>query len=219
MANISDAEGEIYIEASSKEVLESVYGIFKSTEGYEYSTYIDDNLDDVEYDEEDGVFTLSSGFGGYGRWAYQENIEHLFQWTIDSLSEEMKELLTQSNFSIEFDFEDYECGCDVHYHSIMKLTHEKGVPLLDVKPEEIEYDELDNSWGTRLKEELESEEYMVDMLLESESSYVFSFLNEECDGLEEYFGESLEDLFSSEDEDWREIGKKYLEGKNEAEKK
>ncbi len=219
MANISDATGSITIETGSKEVLEAVYEVFEISRGFDYYTSLDTDLTYTEYDEEDRVFTLSSGFVGSGRWVYENNIECLFEWAIDDLSEEKKELLESNDFKIEFNFEDYECGCDVHYHAVVVINHEKGVPLLNTKSEEVECDDLGTDWGTRLEDGLESEEYMVDMLLESESSYVFSFLSEERDGLEEYFGESLEDLFSSEDEDWRKIGKKYLEGKNETEKK
>lgn len=225
MANTSDTNGFVQIEAENMNVMMAITKaiVGESNSYQEYGTVLESDYEsEDDFEEKDGKIVFTSSFFGSGRWSYINNIEKLFVWAInepepDCLTEEEIKLLEGSEFKIKFDFKDYEPGNDFYYEAVEKMFHHKGEPLLETEWCQTYYADLDNSWEARLVEGLESEEDLEQMLLASEPSYVYSFLEREKEGLENYYGETLEELFKDDLHNgvWKEIGSLYHKGQKE----
>ncbi len=218
MANISDACGSITIVADSKEAAEVLLHTYKVAEYWDYGTIGVNGI--PEHDPETNKWVLESGFCGWGRWSYEVNASKHLIWCINSpgdFSPEEIRTLRNSNFEIIYDFKDYECGCEFYYQEICRLIHKKGISLVDTEFVQDEYIDLDTSWGNRLAEELESEDYMIGFLIDSEPEDVYEFLERERASLEKYFGKTLEEHAEEYNDeygsDWREILGKYNKAK------
>lgn len=224
MANESMAWGNIDIHADTEKTLNLLAKSYKAVEYDRYNTSLDNYDCYRENMDDECPYFLNAGFSGTGRWAFKENVSNHFLWAINggNLTEDEIKKLEDSDFHIIYEYEDYEPGMEVYYWAVDRLIHKKSVPLLETEFVQDEYKDLDISWGNRLREELESECGLVDMLGDIEPLDVYDFLKNERKSLEEYFEETLENhaeyckkLYHSDD--WNEILKKYEQGKNEAE--
>lgn len=221
MANMSSASGNVKVVAYSEDAMKAIIKTYQTCVKGEYCTY----LDNYKYELlKDGSYLLVAGFCGDGRWAFECNIQAHFKWCVNGnwLTPDEVKLLEGEDFTIEYDFTDYEPGCLVFYNELCDLVHKKGVPLEDTEFVQLHCDDLDMSWGNRLREELEDEGNLVDMLMDMETDELVDFLDGERASLEEYFGKSLEDRAEEykklyRTDDWIDILKKYESGKAEAE--
>lgn len=218
MANCSTAWGEIEICADSEETMKLIIKSFEECEYCEHNTC----LGSKDYYKFNGdtefPYRLSTSFDGTGRGAFQENIIRHFTWCVNGkdLTEDEIKKLENSNFYIVYDYTDYECGCEVFYRAVDQLVHLKGVPLEKTVLNQGYYENVDLSWGNRLREEVEDEWYLIDMLSDFEPDQVYDFLETERESLEEYFEETLEE-HSKNNEGWIPILEKYKLGKAQAE--
>ena len=207
MANISSADGTITVKFDSESCLQSLARVFTIASDWEYGIFGIENVEDFNRDDE---FTATSAFAAAGRWTFQENICHLFDWVEDSLITVDKKVLEDSNFEIKFEYTDYEPGCEVHYRATDYLIHEAGTPLTDTRFVSGDLEELGLDWGTRLEEGGESEDGLYSELACLDDDGVYEFLTDEKEGLERYFNKSLKALLDDEFSGYKEM---YLRGK------
>ena len=225
MANLSDAGGTMTINFDSERCLESLVRVFNIASHWEYGIFTGEKIDDFGRLDE---FTVTSNFAAVGRWSFQSSLQSLFEDVeLNGLFEDDRKVLEGSDFEIKFDYTDYEPGCELFYEATDKLVHKAGTPLIETLFFNLEYSDIDMSWGNRLRKEVEDEDYLVNEILwDMEPEDVYEFLENERASLEEYFGKSLEDhankykkSYESYDcsNDWLDILKKYETGKAEAE--
>lgn len=218
MANCSSAWGAIEIFADSEETMKLIIKSFEKCEYCEYNTC----LGGKDYYRLNGdtefPYRLGTSFSGTGRWAYQDNIARHFIWCVNekNLTEDEIKKLENANFYLVYDYTDYECGCEVFYRAIDQLVHLKSVPLKETVFNQGSYENVDLSWGNRLREEVEDERYLIGMLSDFEPDEVYDFLEKERESLEEYFEKSLKE-YSKDEERWIPILKKYELGKAQTE--
>ena len=149
MANISDAHGTIKFKTKTKEDMVFLLDVFKLLEYGEYYTDLIQDIGDLEKNlvNEDGHVTYRCYFEANGRWVYQENIEYCFLWIKNGLEHFNRlsdyERLVNTEFSIVYDFVDFECGVMVLYHAVIEVEHKAGVPLEKTKPKTIEKDDYE----------------------------------------------------------------------------
>lgn len=146
MANISDASGKISLTLrGSREDMTKAWGIIRRFWGDgEYgASYADIRADDVQMRGKDAY--VESGFSGCGRWSFANNIESFGRWIDTSVTEDEKDFLMNMDFSIDYDFADYEPGCGVFYSARMQNLHEKGQPLSTISGETLDEEALEIS--------------------------------------------------------------------------
>lgn len=126
MANMSDADGMIYITSNTEEDVEAVFKKINEKLNQRLSVYYTDcgDLSDVAYvPAKNGFVTGSTRFYGCGRWAYQCNIEYFGKWM------DHDEVLTTLPWKIRFVYKDFEPGREVIYEAIDELEHQANEDL------------------------------------------------------------------------------------------
>lgn len=123
MANMSTAHGEVRSYAKTKEGAERVLNVIHRELGdADYNTCIDECRDGTLAAECTGEeWMAESRFTGTGRWVFEANIHRLSDWLGKAINE-----LKDIEFRIEFDYADYEPGCEVLCKEEMVGFHEKG---------------------------------------------------------------------------------------------
>lgn len=145
MANISDAYGTITIKAK-KDIAESLAYLIKYTqEGCDFETHLDFDVEKGVVDgDEVAENEYEYGFSGFGRWTYEFNIEHLYNWIKNAVYSkglekhyernnidvvELKnifETIKSNDWEMLFDITDAETGCAVLYKATCLLEHKAG---------------------------------------------------------------------------------------------
>lgn len=138
MANVSEAFGNInfVIYADSKDEERRLLALFKEYwkqvmfDGCAYFTElmsceVRNAEDDTEH------LKLYCDFNGAGRWAYASNCSMTYEWLKDGAQKNIKlyevwEKLNEHWWAIEYDFTDFEGGCDVLYTQSCYVEHEAG---------------------------------------------------------------------------------------------
>lgn len=150
MANSSDANGKIRISlgaGESKKDMVKTWNIIKKFWGYgEYGAFFDEISDKDVCEDMDGVYA-EADFSGTGRWSFENNVESFGRWieSTDVITDDEKDFLVNKNFSIDYDFADYEPGCGVFYSARMQNGHEKGQPLSTISGETLDEEALEIS--------------------------------------------------------------------------
>lgn len=138
MANMSTAHGTVRSYAKTKEDAEKILRVIHRELGdVEYGTCIDECRDGTlaaEYTGEDWM--AESHFTGTGRWGFEENVNRLSNWLGKAMNE-----LKDIKFHIEFDYADYEPGCEVLCKETMVGFHEKGE--MEIQTEVSAYSDYD----------------------------------------------------------------------------
>lgn len=176
MANISDAFGTIDFSAKSIDDIKLLLSLFGLLEGYQYDTTLQIEDDIEEYtSEKDGIYTYTCYFNGFGRWAYECNIEYCFEWLKDDCEREKRledyERLKDIYFALRYDFTDVECGCQVFYHAVIDVKHETGESLEDLKPITVSEENYDFTIQNLLEYGGYDYEYALDYLGLLEGGY------------------------------------------------
>ncbi len=197
MANISDTVGSITIEIDTMEALDALKRAFKLLDNSsDYVTILEKSP--TVYKLADGRWGMKSSFVGSGRWYYQENIRSMFEWLTlpdeEPISSKDQEILTKTNFTIIFVYEDYEPSCELFGQGVEKLEHKAGTPLDETLHFPLSWVNYDLSWGNRLAIGFEEEDGLLDRLNSMDDDEVEEFLEEEKEGLEWFFDANLEDL-------------------------
>lgn len=163
MANLSDASGEAFVTAPTKEDCNRILQIFDSCLGEgEYFTDFDikkripnDEEFLIEFDEskicyeelEEGV-RASCNFSGCGRWDYSSNVERSPYWikTSKSIKDEDLKYLESLSWSAFYDFVDYEPGCEVLGRYSCEIKHEAGTKIENSKFAGYDCDDYGFTW-------------------------------------------------------------------------
>ena len=141
MANLSDAFGAIEFKANDIDVLGKVVGIFERfVQAGEYNTVLGGNFQKKDINVlKHNLFSYETSFDGTGRWAFSSNAENALPWLKSSISyakdltdaerQEIISFLEENEYSIYYDFVDYEPGCDLLYKAKVEVVHKAGEPL------------------------------------------------------------------------------------------
>lgn len=205
MANVSEAQGTIEVVAPSESVIKAIEKVFDLALKGTYDT----NLDCKTYCNIDGKYFLNADFWGSGRWGYEENIQKLFTWHKNQMSKKDIELLESSDFTIIFDFIDYEPGFEVFYSATEYLEHKAGTSLEDTVYDISDYEDLDCSWGNRIRMGVESKESLEGFAEFLSPKELFKFFNNEKEGLEKLYKMPLNDIMETV---FPSLKENYLEG-------
>ncbi len=132
MANISDGYGTATFAAPTSDDVTWLYSLFDSTKRWAYSTLFEELC--IPYSNGEGYEAYCS-FSGEGRWAYDSNIQDMFEgicyWLNERKRTEDLDRLKALRFRVTFDFDDYEPGCDVLYHVVGAISHNEGSDTAD----------------------------------------------------------------------------------------
>lgn len=163
MANISSASGTITIRGTKEQILAYGYLMEKYSQEWHYETYINDSFELDNIVSEGDSYSLTVYFTGSGRWAYNTNVEYMFQWLLSSINalessdqegykvghEKLNLLVTQKSdqiegaFHLEFEYIDEESGCDLLCEST-----ERVVPYLEDLSKGVTADNLKTTFET-----------------------------------------------------------------------
>lgn len=138
MANISDAYGEInfVIYANSKDEERRLLALFKEYwkqvmwEDCSYYTEIH-NCEIRNAEDDTEHLKLYCEFIGAGRWAYDRNCAMTYEWLKQGAQKsialrEVWEHLNEHWWAIEYNFTDFEGGCNVLYTQSCYVEHQAG---------------------------------------------------------------------------------------------
>lgn len=132
MANVSDAIGVVTVSAKSEaDVRFIAEKMFDTASKWHYPTFVDTENIALSVNDNDTV-SMTCGFSGYGRWAYENNIDCMGQW----LKHEYHQLdlddvaaLEKMPFELGFDYVDYEPLSQSLVERTETLTHKAGMAL------------------------------------------------------------------------------------------
>lgn len=151
MANISDATGRmIRMSMDSSETkadLVKTWNIIRSFwEAGEYGATFDE-ISEEDITGNGSEIYAETSFAGWGRWTFANNVESFGEWIEESstITPEEKEFLAGKDFSIRYDFCDYEMGCEVFYEAEMENVHRAGTPLSATETETISEEDIEIS--------------------------------------------------------------------------
>lgn len=143
MANISTASGTCFIIASTEKECDKILSLIDRTSGWEYNTWYDKKVARKSV-LSDGRTQLEVTFEGFGRWAYANNISHMFRWLKEKLSEEEWQFLKNTKFEILYGYTDFEPGVRFLMYETIRLTHPTKLepdwsPVVEEECEELPY--------------------------------------------------------------------------------
>lgn len=119
MANISSAFGTCYLRAKSKQDILDFIKLQQVSEEfvieYETNLYPNDNPEDQITEEDTGLYELVLDINGYGRWAFNYNMEGFFNFPFNREFKEkefteLQEKLKEKEFTAQFSIIDCEEG-------------------------------------------------------------------------------------------------------------
>lgn len=135
MANISDANGYLNFKVYCKTENEARNFLLNLKEylGYgEYAAFMPavDEIEISKSEDENGVYLISTDFGGFGRWVFDANIQYWFgQWSKQEAVKRFVNEIEKYKFEICFDFVDFEAGFEAFYCEVAIVQHKAGTPL------------------------------------------------------------------------------------------
>lgn len=219
MANISDANGTFTIHAKNCETIKELIHLMQYLEIGEYSTYFtdyhsgDDQFDDSIVKFGDDEYEFETTFSASGRWVYLTNIERMADWILSEVEEQndpqdpdIIKHLEKEEWSIVFDYIDYEPGCELFAQVMVEAIHYTDTPFADIDVNVSEDENLDKTvvnfaqtmgytfdetmyelylWGETFEEQEEDrkEEIMTE-------------LKPQISEIEDYFGKSFAELMA-----------------------
>lgn len=144
MANISSANGTLYITALSVAECEEVYkliNIITDKWFYEFRPYGELTINEVVdscNEESNSQVTMKTSFYADGKWSFQTNAELFGVWLQNSdkldLSSKVKaaiDMLSKIKFVLEFEFDEDEPGCGFVGVGNVRLVHLGNTDLKD----------------------------------------------------------------------------------------
>ena len=154
MANITIARGDVtFISPECDVILTLVNDVFN---GYALNNCYPITLDaysvpdelwpeyETHNDDDDKLVIEKHTFAADGRWAFAYNIEALLAgWKKNTKDADKVALLEGNDFSIQFDYTDYDPGMDWLIRESAILEHKVGEPLEAVKPRTIDSETFD----------------------------------------------------------------------------
>lgn len=214
MANISDASGTIYFKANTKETIKELFDLIKlMDDGSDFFTsYVHwgDCCRYITKVEDDYMYQLEISFIGSGRWSYYCNIERMFTWIkyhidnyLDDIDKEkytnMLVSIQNADWMINFDYIDYEPGCELFGNYCFHYIHEKGESLDSLIPYEGDCEEYELNivnyakyMNQTLDEALEEWYYKYD-----DSEELKEAIEEEKEAIENFVGKPFEEIIKS----------------------
>ena len=139
-------------------------------------------------------------FSGTGRWNFENNVESFGRWieSTDAITDDEKDFLRNMDFSIRYDFCDYEMGCEVFYKATMENVHEKGTSLGSINVEYLSYEDIDITAQNLIDYACYSEDEVADMNMPREELKQWFFDNDSSEN------EQIEAVFDN-DEAYRQL--------------
>ena len=128
MANMSSAYGEIEVKGIDEKEVLKFWKIFEKTqESAWYGEFLND-------EPSEGYV---QSFMGCGRWVLNNNLDNFGRWAKQDLvrNDNIAELkwLEEREFTLHFDYDEYECGCEILQHESCDVVHTKNTSLDDCK--------------------------------------------------------------------------------------
>lgn len=204
MANISDATGwMIRMSMDSSETkadLVKAWNIIRSFwEAGEYGATFDEISEDDITGDGSEIYAEKS-FAGWGRWTFANNVESFGEWIEESstITPEEKEFLAGKDFSIRYDFCDYEMGCEVFYEAEMENVHKAGTPLSATETETLSEEGIEISAENIKKYIGYADEEVADMSMPREKLKQWFIYNDSAEN------EKIEAVFDN-DEAYRQL--------------
>ena len=172
MANITIARGDIILISPECDViLTLVNDVFN---GYALNNCYPIKLDtyyETCNDEDDELIIEKHTFVADGRWAFVYNIETvLASWKEYIKDAEKVALLEANDFSIQFNYTDYDPGMDWLIREKVVLEHKAGELLEAVKPRTLDNERFDLTVENLVEIAMERREDAEEILGVSESA-------------------------------------------------
>ena len=168
MANCSVACGQVTITAQNEKMVEAIRkNIFGVTCRFEYHTNInDDEMEAAITKHENGV-SATYDFTGEGRWSYDNNIKDMLQCVkaelLDKQRKDILAVLEENDFTLTFNYSDYEIGCEWITRDEIKLVHVAGIPLQKSEYKVIKHEDFDWTYENLVNSAGECEEYAYEL--------------------------------------------------------
>lgn len=179
MANLSDAWGTIRVTCPNGTLAHAFLTAYAKEAGrWQFGTDI--CVDYVSEHMTGSGVQLEAEFFGTGRWAYMENIE----WTFTVLTENIKpddmdealfDELKKSRLIVEYEFTDYEFGCEILYTALIRTTYNNGVVT---EPETVKLDNHEftlENFHTYVSTEFYGKQTVIEDIQNGEITYVKDF--------------------------------------------
>lgn len=124
MANMSSAYGEIEVRGIDEKEVLKFWKIFEKTqENAWYGEFLNNEPSEERV----------QSFMGCGRWALDNNLDNFGRWAKQDLvhNDNIAELqwLEEREFTLHFDYDEYECGFEILQHESCDVVHTKNTPL------------------------------------------------------------------------------------------
>lgn len=124
MANMSSAYGEVEVKGIDKKEVMKFWEIFEKTqERAYYGEFLND-------EPSEGCV---QSFMGLGRWVLNNNLDNFGPWAKQNLvrNDNVAELkwLEEREFTLHFDYDEYECGFEILQHESCDVVHTKNTSL------------------------------------------------------------------------------------------
>lgn len=168
MANCSIACGQVTITAQNEKMVKAIReSIFKIVRRFAYHTNInDDEMEAAITKHENGV-SATYDFTGEGRWSYDNNIKDMLQCVKEELLDKQRKdilaVLEENDFTLTFNYSDYEIGCEWITRDEIELVHAAGIPLQKSEYKVIKHEDFDWTYENLVNIAGECEEYAYEL--------------------------------------------------------
>ena len=220
MANISDASGRFTIHAQNLQTIKEIIHLMQYLEIGEYCTYFTDfHQDDNQFDSkiielDNCQYEFETDFSASGRWTYQTNIERMADWIMCEVKHQedpqdsiILNHLVNEEYSIEFEYTDYEPGCEVFADMLVLFEHHKGDEFNKNKVNVCECNDIEktvvnfaNKMGYSF-DEVMYELYLwgdcFEDLEKERQEEIIEELNPQISAIEAYYGKSFAELMAT----------------------
>ena len=164
MANCSVACGQVPITAQNEKMVETIHkSIFGVTCRFAYHTDINDDEMEVAITKHENGVSATYDFTGEGRWSYDNNIKDMLQcvkaYLLDTQRKDILAVLEENNFTLTFDYSDYEVGFEWITRDKIELVHAAGMPLQKSEYKVVKHEDFDWTYGNLVNIAGECEQY------------------------------------------------------------
>lgn len=149
MANLSEANGTVYIKASNLKIIEYFLYIQEESNKYTYyPTQIVGNNDSIselvssQTIEVDDYFLFTSGFDAEGCWCFENNLNDFFDCTLyqdtdEELTRKMKKYVRKYDIQFQFEYVDAEASQNFIKEQKAIITYDSETAGLSIDIETI----------------------------------------------------------------------------------
>lgn len=207
---VSNAHGkiEIIVPEKASGIIDIIVGLLKKTENFKYPTYLKSNSFACSDNDRKDVY-YSGLFEAYGDGSYEKNITSFFSKTKRTLTEEELDFLEKNDFTIIFNYVDYEPNSGLFSRVEKAIVHEPDIPLGKCKKDLWAYADIKPTYKNLFKEGVFDKESIIEDLENQTPEMIYKIVEREAESLQEIFGKSIEQLL---DEDFSSFKEDYFKG-------